>query len=64
MSKRKITPNSLQGFVRTDLNGHKDTTMSEDIARRVFGMTDMQVTLAMAGDTITLEDGRSVKWVP
>lgn len=62
MSKRKPSPNSLQGFVRTDADGNRDSTKSEYIARRVFGLTDVQVALCKAGDTITLKSGRSVKW--
>ena len=63
MSK-KPSPNSLQGFIRTDRRGGKCTTMNEDTARAWFGLTDAQIKLARAGDTITLDNGSTVIWKP
>jgi len=57
---RKPSPNSLQGFIRTDASGHKDTTNDPEVAKAVFGLTDVQIALAKAGDTITLKSGRTV----
>lgn len=62
MTPRKPSPNSLQGFTRTDTQGGTYTTMREDVARTLFGLTAEQVDLVKAGHTVTLKSGSTVKW--
>lgn len=62
MTPRKPSPNSLQGFIRIDTRGGKTTTMNEDYAMRVFGLTPIQVELVKSGETVTLSSGSKVTW--